>query len=363
MFRRALIVAFIVSAAGCSDSKNSDSGQQEKDASSKPADAATATDSGKTPTSGTGGRTGAGNAGSAAANGGSGGKPDSGVITMDSGSPKPADAGAANDDDASQDPGPAPKTCFGTTKLDAYVSDPKLCVYAFATGLPSARGMAFAPNGDLFLSAAKIVVLWDADKNGASDANERSTFAQGTGLNHGIVFSPDAKFVYASSPTTVYRWTYTSGQRQAQGDAQVVVSGIPDGGHSTRTLQFDSQGRLIVSIGSASNVDTTQAEWDTRAQIRRFTIPATLPNGGLAYTAGEVIASGMRNECGIFVDADDRLWGVENGRDNLSDNDLGVHFELAEAARVPVELRALSVDEVDLFAGIVVVDVATEIVI
>ena len=323
MFRRALIVAFIVSAAGCSDSKNSDSGQQEKDASSKPADAATATDSGKTPTSGTGGRTGAGNAGSAAANGGSGGKPDSGVITMDSGSPKPADAGAANDDDASQDPGPAPKTCFGTTKLDAYVSDPKLCVYTFATGLPSARGMAFAPNGDLFLSAAKIVVLWDADKNGASDANERSTFAQGTGLNHGIVFSPDAKFVYASSPTTVYRWTYTSGQRQAQGDAQVVVSGIPDGGHSTRTLQFDSQGRLIVSIGSASNVDTTQAEWDTRAQIRRFTIPATLPNGGLAYTAGEVIASGMRNECGIFVDADDRLWGVENGRDNLSDNDLG----------------------------------------
>jgi glucose/arabinose dehydrogenase len=31
----------------------------------------------------------------------------------------------------------------------------------------------------------------------------------------------------------------------------------------------------------------------------------------------------MRNESGLFVDDQGRLWGVENGRDNLSDADLG----------------------------------------
>jgi len=31
----------------------------------------------------------------------------------------------------------------------------------------------------------------------------------------------------------------------------------------------------------------------------------------------------MRNEVGLYVDAQDRLWGVENGRDYLSDPDFG----------------------------------------
>jgi glucose/arabinose dehydrogenase len=48
-----------------------------------------------------------------------------------------------------------------------------------------------------------------------------------------------------------------------------------------------------------------------------------IPSGGLAWMSGELLASGMRNESGIFVDADDRIWGVENGRDNLEDADLG----------------------------------------
>ena len=220
-------------------------------------------------------------------------------------------------------PEPPPVTCVGATKLDAYVSDPKLCVYVFAQNIPSARQLAFAPNGDLFVNAGSLVVLWDADKNGQSDAGERSTFSTGPGLNHGVVFSRDGKFVYASSPTTVYRWAYSAGQRTSQAAAEVVVNGIPDGGHATRTLAFDSQGRLIVSIGSASNVDTAQAEWDTRSQIRRYAIPASLPSGGLGFASGEVIATGMRNEAGIFVDEGDRIWGVENGRDNLSDADLG----------------------------------------
>lgn len=239
--------------------------------------------------------------------------------------PRPAAKDAEPTGDApAQNSGPVGKTCTGSMPLDAFVSDPKLCVYVYAQNVAGARQLAFAPNGDLFVNAkGKLVVLWDDDKNGTSDPNERATFGQASGLNHGVAFSRDAKFVYASSATTVFRWAYSAGRRTEQGAAEVVVKGIPSGGHSTRTLAVDSHDRLVVSVGSASNVDTQKTDWDTRSQIRRYTIPAAVPSGGLAYASGEVLATGMRNEAGIFVDADDRIWGVENGRDNLSDSDLG----------------------------------------
>jgi glucose/arabinose dehydrogenase len=228
------------------------------------------------------------------------------------------------------DAGPKPATCVGQTPYaSAFVSDPKLCVYVYAQSLGSPRQMAFAPNGDLFVNNGQVTVLWDADGNGTSDDSERATFATATGIAHGLAFSRDAAFVYASSPTTVYRWSYTSGKRSAAGAGEVVIASIPGGGHSTRTLAFDSQGRLIVSIGSASNVDSTQEQWDTRSLVRRFSLPATIPSGGIDFASGAVIASGMRNEVGLYVDAQDRIWGVENGRDDLSDTDLGgdIHMD------------------------------------
>lgn len=215
------------------------------------------------------------------------------------------------------------QTCRGTHVLPAYVADPKLCVYVFAEGLGAARQLAFARNGDLFVNNGEVTVLWDADGDGYSGPDERKRFAQAPGLNHGLSFSPDGKQLYASSDSTVYRWMHARGQRSASGPAQAVISGIPQGGHSSRSLAFDSQGRLYVAVGSASNVDSEPADIELRSQIRRFQLPNTLPEGGLPYASGEPIATGMRNEAGIFIDAQDRLWGVENGRDNLRDSDLG----------------------------------------
>ena len=89
-----------------------------------------------------------------------------------------------------------------------------------------------------------------------------------------------------------------------------VGTGGPPGHHSTRTMAFDKTGRLYVSIGSASNVDTNSF----RARIRRFNLTQALPQD---VTAGEVYADGLRNEVGLAFDRHGVLWGVENGADNL----------------------------------------------
>jgi glucose/arabinose dehydrogenase len=207
--------------------------------------------------------------------------------------------------------------------VDAYLADPKLKVTVYAEQLAAARQLAFAANGDLFVNNGKVTVLWDADHDGVSRDNERAVFGEASHLNHGLSFDRDQHYLYASSDSAVYRFAYSKGQRAARGAAQLVVRDIPTGGHSTRTLLFDVQNRLLVSVGSDSNVDTAESDLQLRSQIRRFAIPDKLPKEGLAYSGGTVVASGMRNEVGLFIDGDQRMWGVENGRDNLSDDELG----------------------------------------
>jgi glucose/arabinose dehydrogenase len=125
--------------------------------------------------------------------------------------------------------------------------------------------------------------------------------------------------VYASSASTVYRWSYSAGQRMAMGAAETVVRGMPIGGHDARTLLIDGLNRLYVNIGSGGNVDTPPAPMTppaNRALVRRFDL-ASVPSGGYQASAGEVFAAGLRNENALTLDGQGRIWGVENGRDNL----------------------------------------------
>ncbi len=76
---------------------------------------------------------------------------------------------------------------------------------------------------------------------------------------------------------------------------------------------------LYVMVGSAGNVDTQAAERATRLMIRRFA-PGALP---AEWPSGEVFATGLRNEAGLTVDRAGRMWGMENGRDDLQDPRFG----------------------------------------
>lgn len=189
------------------------------------------------------------------------------------------------------------------------------CAYTWASDLNRPRGIVVDSNGDVLVSDdGRIVVLHDDNGNGVSDDDERIVLRTQPGLNHGIAIN--GGFLYASTPTTVYRWPYT-GNRQPLGEPQQVVTGIPNGGHVTRTLHFDAQGRLYVSVGSGSNLDADSR----RARLLRY--PTNALGATSTFADGEVFADGLRNEVGLASDSQGRIWGVENGRDNLQRQDLG----------------------------------------
>jgi glucose/arabinose dehydrogenase len=207
------------------------------------------------------------------------------------------------------------------------------CVSVFRSGIQKPRGLEVSPEGDILVvergtSPPQIVLLHDDDGDKVSEG--KVVLVKQDGLNHGIAFF--GGFLYASSSTTVFRWPYTPGSRAAISTAAETVvhsmnadgqGGAPEG-HKTRTIAFDSEGKLYVSIGSAGNVDSDSY----RSRIRRFTLES-LPSGGISFAQGEVFADGLRNEVGIAFDERGDLWGVENGADNLYRKDLGgdIHDE------------------------------------
>jgi len=150
----------------------------------------------------------------------------------------------------------------------------------------------------------RILALWDDDDDGVNDPHETAVIATASGINHGIQIHD--QYLYASNPTTLFRWRYQAGQRTNLGDPQIVISNVPCCHHTTRTPIFDTEtGLLYLQVGSNSNVDPDS----THARIHRFNISSgSFP---IDWNQGFLFADGLRNEVGLAFDQAGRLWGVE----------------------------------------------------
>jgi len=188
------------------------------------------------------------------------------------------------------------------------------CASIWANGVGRPRGIITASNGDLLVvesAKEQVTVFWQT--NGQVQSRR---LAAAPGLNHGVAWF--GNFLYASSSTTVYRWKYTAGIRADLGPAEVVVKNVPCCHHLSRTLVFDESGHFYVTVGSNSNMDPNS----THARIHQFNVD-NVPQGGINWDSGFLFADGLRNEVGINFDSQGRLWGVENGVDDLNRPDLG----------------------------------------
>jgi len=196
------------------------------------------------------------------------------------------------------------------------------------------RVIKVAPNGDVFVAdsdAGKIDVFRMADDGKVAS---KEVFATGLDQPYGIAFYPtasDPNYVYVATTGNVVRFAYKSGDMKALGDREMVVTGLPTGGHWTRDLAFSPDGTLYVSVGSGSN-------------LGEGTMNGAAPQGfieshplGAAWGAEEnradvlafdadgknqrIVATGLRNCSGMTVQpATKELWCVVNERDELGDD-------------------------------------------
>jgi glucose/arabinose dehydrogenase len=111
-------------------------------------------------------------------------------------------------------------------------------------------------------------------------------------------------------PSGVVRLRDTDGDGVAD-QRETIIDDYPTGGHSTRTVVFLPDGRMVVSVGSSCNA--CEEEDERRAAILIY----DGPEGG-----GErVYASGLRNAVGVAVHPQTgELWASNNGRDLMGDN-------------------------------------------
>lgn len=199
------------------------------------------------------------------------------------------------------------------------------CAYTLPIEVAKPRSVVSVGVSDSLVlerTTESVVHLFDSD--GDLVADSKRTLVSASSLNHGLAIHNG--YIYASSDTTVYRWSYSGDSFDTIGSEEIIVNNInADGqggaprGHQTRTLAFDDTGRLYISVGSNGNVDADSH----RSRIRRFDIyddTVVLP---LDFQTGEVFADGLRNEVGLAFDSFGVLWGVENGADNLFRDDLG----------------------------------------
>lgn len=202
------------------------------------------------------------------------------------------------------------------------VLSPGFCAYQLPFTVGGARTVLAVGTSDILVLErwiSSVALFFDSDNDGIPDT--RKVVASAPSLNHGLALNDG--YIYASSHTTVYRWSYLDFSSVA-GEAEIVIENIDaDGkggapqGHTTRTLAFDDTGRLYISVGSGYNVDPNSF----RSRIRRFDL--TVDSLPLDFQTGEVFADGLRNEVGLAFDRHGVLWGVENGPDNLMRSDLG----------------------------------------
>ena len=219
------------------------------------------------------------------------------------------------------------------------------CAIVAADGLGPARHLVAAPDGDLYVAIQQnrsdvtgIYGLRDTNGDGKFDQKELFGNAGGTGiaLHNG--------YLYLATPTSVLRWKMTPGQLKPSGDAETVVSELPQRGqHADKGIAFDGKGGLYVNVGAPSNACQQPDRrpkvpgqdpcplLDTFGGIWRFDDSKT----GQTFANGTRYATGLRQMPAITWH-DGALYIVMNNRDSL-DQFWPEHFTAKDNETRPAE--------------------------
>ena len=187
---------------------------------------------------------------------------------------------------------------------------PGFTVDVFAEGLDGPRFIAFGPDGVLHVAergAGRVVALPDADDDGRADAIR--PLAADLDRPHSLAYHAGAWYV--GVPSGVVRLADADGDGTAEARTTIIDDLPADGVHTTRTVAFLPDGRMLVAVGSSCNVCI---EADPRRAAILVYDDATGANERL-------LATGLRNAVGLAVEPDSgALWATDNGRDLMGDD-------------------------------------------
>ncbi len=188
---------------------------------------------------------------------------------------------------------------------------PGIEVAVFAPEVRGARHMAFDDQGVLFLSQTgpgRVVALPDDNRDGRAD--RVVPLLEGRDAPHGLAFvqRDDGYYLFVAEETRVIRLK-REGLPFRYGAPEVIIRGIPSGGHFTRTIKI-RDGKLYLSVGSSCNVCIEDSP--LRAAITRYNLDGS---------GRETFARGLRNTVGMeFSPYTGEMWAANNGRDWLGDD-------------------------------------------
>jgi glucose/arabinose dehydrogenase len=165
------------------------------------------------------------------------------------------------------------------------------------------RFLALGPGGAVYatLSGSGKIVRWvDVNRDGVAESVV--TVLSGLADPSGIAFRGDT--LYFAEETAVKRLDPGATTPVA------IVTGLPSGGHTTRTIGFGPDNLLYVAVGSSCNICD---DAPPRAAVTRYAL-----NGSNAHT----FATGLRNSVGLaFNPATGELWANNNDRDDIGGSD------------------------------------------
>jgi glucose/arabinose dehydrogenase len=127
------------------------------------------------------------------------------------------------------------------------------CAFAVADNLGTARHLAVAENGDIYVAIrgnnpGGIVALHDTNGDGRFEQKEHFGEGSTTGiaLRHG--------YLYVAHPTKIERYKMTAGQLAPSGPVETIVTGLPtERQHEDKGIAFDDKGSLYINVGAPSN--------------------------------------------------------------------------------------------------------------
>lgn len=176
------------------------------------------------------------------------------------------------------------------------INDQRVSVYA--SNLGSARDLEFSPGGTLLLSipaSGKIISLPD-----------KKVILSGLNKPHGLSFRSGKLFIAEEAKVVRYNWD----ENNLSATQDKVLFSLPSGGrHFTRTIAFNKEGQMFISVGSTCDVCVEK-------DPRNGSVMVSDADGGNP----RIFAKGLRNAVFIAVNPEtNELWGTEMGRDFLGD--------------------------------------------